>query len=93
MNRYQTSLLLNRLEYASCHGKKAYFSQRQADDKAEKSSAFSGEELIGYRCDFCLLWHMGIARVTGDWRRESRLERRAHRLCSMPVNKDSLRLV
>jgi hypothetical protein len=59
MNCYQTDVLRERLEYASCVGKKAYFSQREADDKAALSSAASGENLIGYECPFCTLWHMG----------------------------------
>jgi hypothetical protein len=59
MNRCQADVLQERLEYASCVGKKTYFSQREADDKAALSSAASGEELIAYQCPFCLLFHMG----------------------------------
>jgi hypothetical protein len=59
MNRYQTDVLRARLEYASCVGKKTYFSQREADDKATLSSFHSREELVGYQCPFCALWHMG----------------------------------
>ena len=56
---YQIDALWERLEYASCVGKKVYMSQRETDDKAALSSFHSGEELIGYQCPFCALWHMG----------------------------------
>lgn len=59
MNRCQTNALLERLEHGSCTGKQFYFSQREADDKAALSSFYSGEELGGYHCPFCLLFHIG----------------------------------
>jgi hypothetical protein len=59
MNRYQIDLLRERLEYASCVGKKVYLSQREADGKVALSSFHSGEELVGYQCPFCLLFHIG----------------------------------
>ncbi len=34
MSSYKTGMLFERLEYASCMGKKTYFSRREADDKA-----------------------------------------------------------
>ena len=59
MSLYRTNVLVERLEYGSCVGKKTYLSQREADDKAALSSAASGEELVAYQCPFCLLFHMG----------------------------------
>jgi hypothetical protein len=59
MSSHKANLLVERLEYGSCCGKKTYLSQREADDKAALSSTASGEELIGYQCPFCTLWHMG----------------------------------
>ena len=59
MSRYKSDALLQRLEHGSCVGKKMYFSQREADDKAALSSRYSGEKLVGYQCPFCRLYHMG----------------------------------
>jgi hypothetical protein len=74
MNRYETSALRDRLEQGSCVGKKAYLSQREADDKAALSSFYSGEELIGYQCPFCLLFHMGHRKSEKRLEAEHRLE-------------------
>ncbi len=59
MSSYKTDVLRDRLQYASCIGKKVYMSQREADDKAALSNAASGERLVGYGCPWCTLWHMG----------------------------------
>jgi hypothetical protein len=59
MSRYQIDVLRERLECASCVGKKVYLSQREAGGKAALSSLHSAEELVGYQCPFCLLFHIG----------------------------------
>lgn len=55
--------MLQEMERNACTKKVAHMSLRSAEDEAARMRTKTGHlKLIAYRCEFCLLWHVGHAK-------------------------------
>jgi hypothetical protein len=91
MNRRRTSVVMERMERSSCHGKKDYMSLREAADRAAASRYHTGEDIQAYQCPFCLLFHIGHR---PDKKRLQVLERISRRIFDpLAKNTGTFRLV